>query len=80
LKRVSWNRLTSGVKPSYQVMSKEQESKTQESVLASRLQNITMDLEMLENSQKRLEENKAKLVLKLVHTRESLLGLSEQDE
>lgn len=53
---------------------------SQEAVLASRLQNIQMDLQVLENSQKRLEQDRAQLVLKLMHTRESLMAITEQDE
>lgn len=61
------------------IMDNEQDNSL-EAVLASRLQNIEMDLQVLENSQKRLEENRAQLVLKLVHTRESLMAITEQDE
>ena len=51
-----------------------------EAVLESRKQYIQMDLQVLENSQKRLEDEKARLLLKLMHTRESLLAIAEQDE
>lgn len=61
-------------------MNDNQKEKDLETTLETRLQNIKMDLEVLENSQKRLEENKARLILKLVHTREVLIGMSEQDE
>jgi hypothetical protein len=44
------------------------------------MRNIEMDLEMVENSQKRLENNRAQLILKLIDTRETLLSLKEQDE
>lgn len=51
-----------------------------EAVLQTRLRNLEMDLEMLENNQKRLEEGRAQLVLKLISTRETLLSMQEQDE
>ena len=60
-------------------MSGEQDNGLQ-AVLESRKQNIQMDLQVLENSQKRLEDEKARLLLKLMHTRESLLAITEQDE
>lgn len=60
-------------------MSGEQDNSL-EAVLESRKQNIQMDLQVLENSQKRLEDEKARLLLKLMHTRESLLAITEQDE
>jgi hypothetical protein len=62
------------------IMSRNIEDNSQEAVLESRLQNIKMDLEVLENSQKRLEEDRARLVLKLMHTRESLMAINDQDE
>ena len=62
------------------IMSRNIEDNSQEAILESRLQNIKMDLQVLENSQKRLEEDRARLVLKLMHTRESLMAMSEQDE
>ena len=51
-----------------------------EEILEARMRNIEMDLQMVENSQERLAENKARLILMLVETRESLLSLKEQDE
>lgn len=60
-------------------MSGEQDNSL-EAVLESRKQYIQMDLQVLENSQKRLEDEKARLLLKLMHTRESLLAIAEQDE
>lgn len=39
-----------------------------------------MDLKMIENSQERLERDRAILIVKLIETRETLLALSEQDE
>ena len=51
-----------------------------EKILETRKQNIEMDLKVVENNQKRLEDEKAKLVLKLIETREYLLSLKEQDE
>ena len=53
---------------------------THKDVLQTRLQNIKMDLEVIENNQKRLEDNRAQLILKLVSTRETLMSLKEQDE
>jgi len=66
-------------KPTEKQMSGEQDNSLQ-AVLESRKQNIQMDLQVLENSQKRLEDEKARLLLKLMHTRESLLAITEQDE
>jgi|11BtaG_2_1085332.scaffolds.fasta_scaffold54898_2 hypothetical protein len=51
-----------------------------EDILQARLRNLEMDLEMLENNQKRLEEGRAQIILKLISTRETLLSLQEQDE
>jgi hypothetical protein len=51
-----------------------------EEILEARMRNIEMDLQMVENNQERLAENKARLILMLVETRESLLSLKEQDE
>ena len=51
-----------------------------EATLQVRMNNIKMDLEMVENQEKRLAENRARLVMKLVATRESLLSLKDQDE
>ena len=51
-----------------------------EEILKTRLSNLQMDMEMLENQKERINEQRAKLVLKLVATRESLLSLKEQDE
>jgi len=77
LKRVSWSRLTGGVLKEYIIMS---ENTKNEEILQARMHNIEMDLEMVENSQKRLENNRAQLILKLIETRETLLSLKEQDE
>lgn len=52
----------------------------QKEILETRMQNIKMDLEVIENNQKRLEDNRAQLILKLVSTRETLMSLKEQDE
>jgi len=51
-----------------------------EEILKARQVNVEMDLRVLENQQKRLDQEKAKLVLKLVATREALIAASEQDE
>jgi hypothetical protein len=51
-----------------------------EDILQARLRNLEMDLEMLENNQKRLEAGRAQIILKLISTRETLLSLQEQDE
>lgn len=51
-----------------------------EDILQARLRNLEMDLEILENNQKRLEEGRAQIILKLISTRETLLSLQEQDE
>jgi hypothetical protein len=48
--------------------------------LQARQQNIEMDLKMIENNQQRLEQDRARLIIKLIETRETLLALSEQDE
>jgi hypothetical protein len=77
LKRVSWSRLTGGVLIKYIIMS---DNTKEEEILQARMRNIEMDLEMVENSQKRLENNRAQLILKLIDTRETLLSLKEQDE
>ena len=61
----------------YIIMS---ENTKNEEILQARMHNIEMDLEMVENSQKRLENNRAQLILKLIETRETLLSLKEQDE
>jgi len=52
----------------------------QEEVAKVRLNNLKNDLEMVEAKQKRLDEDKARLIMKLVSTRETLLALKEQDE
>ena len=51
-----------------------------EEILKARQVNVEMDLRVLENQQKRLDQEKAQLVLKLVATREALIAASEQDE
>lgn len=52
----------------------------QEEVAKVRLNNLKNDLEMVEAKQKRLDEEQARLIMKLVATRETLLALREQDE
>lgn len=71
------SRLTIGVLKEYIIMS---DNTKNEEILQARMRNIEMDLEMVENSQKRLENNRAQLILKLIDTRETLLSLKEQDE
>ena len=44
------------------------------------IDNIRQDIDMVESKQKRLDEDKARLIMKLVSTRETLLALKEQDE
>lgn len=51
-----------------------------EEILNTRMQNIKMDLAVIENNQDRLEKDRAKLILKLISTRETLMSLTEQDE
>lgn len=51
-----------------------------EEILKARMQNIKMDLEMVDSQEQRLAQNRARLIMKLVATRESLLSLKEQDE
>lgn len=51
-----------------------------EEILQARQQNIEMDLKMIESNQERLEKDRARLIIKLIETRETLLALSEQDE
>jgi hypothetical protein len=51
-----------------------------EEILKARMQNIKMDLEMVDSQEQRLARNRARLIMKLVATRESLLSLKEQDE
>lgn len=59
-------------------MSKERHTK--EEIIKVRRQNAEQDLALIENSQRRLEEDKARLIMKLVTLREELLGIQEQDE
>ena len=56
------------------------EDLSKEEILKTRQQNIKMDLAVIENRFKKLEEDKAKLIIKLIETRETLLGITEQDE
>jgi hypothetical protein len=51
-----------------------------EEILKVRVQHIKQDLELLESKEKRLREERADLVLRLVAQREQLLSLKEQDE
>lgn len=53
---------------------------TQEEIIKVRKQYAEQDLALIENSQKRLEQDKAVLIMKLVALREELLGIQEQDE
>ena len=56
------------------------ERQTKEDIIKVRKQYAEQDLALIENSQKRLEEDKARLIMKLVALREELLGIQEQDE
>lgn len=49
-------------------------------VVKMRLHNLEQDHIVLENKKKRLAEEEAELVLKLVATREQILAAEEQDE
>lgn len=49
-------------------------------VVKMRLHNLEQDQIVLENKKKRLAEEEAELVLKLVATREQILAAEEQDE
>ena len=51
-----------------------------EEILKVRVQHIKQDLELLESKEKRLREERADLILRLVAQREQLLSLKEQDE
>ena len=53
---------------------------TQEEIIKVRKQHAEQDLALIENSQQRLEQDKARLIMKLVALREELLGIQEQDE
>jgi len=53
---------------------------SQEEVAKVQIDNIRQDIDMVESKQKRLDEDKARLIMKLVSTRETLLALKEQDE
>lgn len=77
LKRVSWIKLTTGVS---KLLKSMRQKVKQEEVAKVRLNNLKNDLEMVEAKQKRLDEDKARLIMKLVSTRETLLALKEQDE
>ena len=65
-----------GVSPLLRTMKKI----SQEEVAKVRLDNLKQDIEMVEAKQKRLDEDKARLIMKLVATRETLIALKEQDE
>jgi hypothetical protein len=51
-----------------------------EEILKVRVQHIKQDLDLLESKEKRIREQRADLVLRLVAQREQLLSLKEQDE
>lgn len=53
---------------------------SQEEVIKVRQQHVEQDLHLIEKSQQRLNEDKAKLIMKLVALREELLSIREQDE
>jgi len=67
-----------GVLKKLQTMKAEKVST--EEILKVRVQHIKQDLELLESKEKRLREERADLVLRLVAQREQLLSLKEQDE
>ena len=77
LKRVSWIKLTTGVS---QILKSMRQKVSQEEVAKVQIDNIRQDIDMVESKQKRLDEDKARLIMKLVSTRETLLALKEQDE
>jgi hypothetical protein len=56
------------------------DKQTKEDIIKVRAQYAEQDLAIIENSQKRLEGDKARLIMKLVALREELLGIQEQDE
>ncbi len=56
------------------------EKQTKEEIIKVRAQYAEQDLALIENSQKRLEGDRARLIMKLVALREELLGIQEQDE
>jgi hypothetical protein len=56
------------------------DKQTKEDIIKVRAQYAEQDLAIIENSQKRLEGDKARLIMKLVSLREELLGIQEQDE
>lgn len=49
-------------------------------VAQTRLQFLEQDQLILDNKKKRLEEEEAELILKLIATREQILASEEQDE
>ena len=49
-------------------------------IVRTRLQFLKQDQLILENKKKRLAEEEAELILKLIATREQLLANKEQDE
>jgi hypothetical protein len=51
-----------------------------EEILKVRVQHIKQDLDLLDSKEKRLREERADLILRLVAQREQLLSLREQDE
>ena len=52
---------------------------SEKEVLEARLQNLQMDLEMLESSKERIIKKEDLLMLKLIHTRESLMTLEKNE-
>lgn len=53
---------------------------SQVQILEIRRQNLQQDLDMIEAQKKRLNEEGAVILLKLIAQREQLLALKEQDE
>ena len=52
---------------------------SEKEVHEARLQNLQMDLEMLESSKERIIKKEDLLMLKLIHTRESLMTLEKNE-
>ena len=59
-------------------MSKDNDSRQQ--VVEVRMQHLRQDLDMIEAKKERLDDDRNRLILKLIAQREQLLALNEQDE
>ena len=55
-------------------------SESKEEQLNVRMRDIRQDMEMVDAQAKRLDDQRALLIIKLVATREKLLATQEQDE